>query len=76
MQLCIVLFFFVCLINQISSSTWWVPTPKTTWHIQYAGSNMNLNYPVDAYDIDLEGTSQETIATLHANGKKVICYFR
>jgi hypothetical protein len=46
-----------------------------TWQIQLAGSVTDLNLPVDVYDVDLIESSPEMISTLHANNKKVICYF-
>ena len=37
--------------------------------------SINLDFPVDVYDIDMFDTPAETIKTLHDKGKKVICYF-
>lgn len=53
---------------------WYKPAVGSSWHIQYAG---NLDTKVDAvnYDIDLFDTPQATIDALHAQGRKVICYF-
>jgi len=52
----------------------WTPAPGTTW-------NWQLNQPVDTtisvsvIDLDLFETPASVIATLKAQGKKVICYF-
>ena len=52
----------------------WRPSPGTSWQIQ-------LSEPVDpsvdaqVYDIDLFDTPQQVIDQLHAQGRKVICYF-
>jgi len=54
--------------------TWYQPTIETTWQWQLTGE-INTNYDVDVYDIDLFETPQETIDELHGLGRKVICYF-
>ncbi|KAF4628267.1 hypothetical protein G7Y89_g9888 [Cudoniella acicularis] len=56
------------------------PTVGSTWHIQLekgtAKSPLDLNLPVDVYDVDLFDTDANTqIAKLHENNKYVICYF-
>jgi len=47
---------------------------NSTWQWQLQG-DLNTSYDVTLYDIDLFDTSDETIRTLHAAGRKVICYF-
>jgi hypothetical protein len=44
------------------------------WQIQYEGA-LNTSYNVDVYNVDLVETSTSDISMLHAQGKKVICYF-
>ena len=57
-----------------ASQNIWRPSPGTSWQIQ-------LSKPVDTtveaqvYDIDLFDTPQQVIDQLHAQGRKVICYF-
>ena len=52
----------------------WRPSPGTSWQIQ-------LSEPVDpsvdaqVYDLDLFDTPQQVIDQLHAQRRKVICYF-
>ena len=55
-------------------AAWWRPAQNTTWQWQLSGS---LNQSVDAqmYDIDLFDRSASDVASLHAKGRKVICYF-
>lgn len=55
-------------------SQWWQPTPGTSWQWQLSGE-LDLSLEVDAYDIDLFETGARQIADLHAEGRKVICYF-
>jgi hypothetical protein len=54
--------------------TIWMPKPGTTWQWQLQGT-LDTSFNVQVYDIDLFSTSKETIAALHASGRKVICYF-
>jgi len=55
--------------------TWWQPRPGTTWQIQLDGRPIDRSYDVEVYDVDLFDTPAETIAALHRDGRKVICYF-
>ncbi|MEJ2424410.1 MAG: endo alpha-1,4 polygalactosaminidase [Candidatus Thiodiazotropha sp.] len=52
----------------------WQPTPGTSWQIQIM-EDIDTSYNVDVYDIDLFDATEEVIDELHAQGKKVICYF-
>jgi hypothetical protein len=57
---------------------WYKPLKTTTWQWQLqpgSSGELNLDYDVDLYDIDLFDTPQESIDKLHREGKKVICYF-
>ena len=64
----------VCATQTPVVYNWWRPTPGTTFHIQYSGE-IDMELPVDVYNLDLFETSAEDIQTLHARGVKVICYF-
>ncbi len=55
-------------------ATWWQPEPGISWQWQLTGE-VNISYDVAMYDIDLFDTPQETIDTLHDEGRIVICYF-
>lgn len=70
---------------------WWKPTADQRISLHWVlGGPLNVNDPKqmglrdfngaalpepDVYDIDGEYNSAETVAYLHARGKKVICYF-
>lgn len=55
------------------SGTWWKPSPGTSWQMQYSGT-IDTSLNVQAYMLDMFGTSATTISTLHARGVKVVCY--
>ena len=56
------------------SNSWYKPDYKISWQWQLTGE-LNTNYNVSLYDIDLFDTSKEQISALQKEGKKVICYF-
>lgn len=53
---------------------WWQPTPGASWQWQLSGS-IDTSFDVAMYDIDLFEAPQETIDSLRADGRVVICYF-
>lgn len=55
-------------------STWYKPNVNTTWQWQLSG-DVNSSYNVEIYDIDLFDSNSTLVASLHRDGKKVICYF-
>jgi len=56
------------------SHSWRTPSLKDSWQWQLSGK-INTNYDVDAYEVDLFESSQESIDTLHSKNIYVICYF-
>lgn len=56
-----------------TGGSWWIPPQVLTWYWQLQGS-INNNEPVAAYDIDGFDSSAAEVATLHGQGKHVICY--
>ncbi|WP_224366418.1 endo alpha-1,4 polygalactosaminidase [Hyalangium versicolor] len=56
------------------ADTWWKPALTDTWQIQLTGT-LNTSYNVNIYDIDLFDTSTTKIASIKAQGRRVICYF-
>lgn len=57
-----------------AASSWWRPDRATSWQWQLSGT-INTSYAVAAYDIDLFDAPVATIAALHGQGRRVICYF-
>ncbi|HUP83171.1 MAG TPA: endo alpha-1,4 polygalactosaminidase [Candidatus Limnocylindria bacterium] len=51
----------------------WSPGTRTTWQIQFSG---RLNPSIDAtvFDLDMFDTAPVTVATLHEEGRRVVCY--
>jgi len=60
--------------DTLEQNKWYKPTPNTTWHWQLQG-DINQDYNVSLYDIDLFDSSKELISSLKKSGKRVICYF-
>ncbi|BCX87943.1 hypothetical protein MIN45_P0310 [Methylomarinovum tepidoasis] len=52
----------------------WRPGPQDTWHWQLTGQ-LDTDDDSQIFDIDLFDTPTTTIAALHREGKKVVCYF-
>ncbi|MFE0963207.1 endo alpha-1,4 polygalactosaminidase [Streptomyces fungicidicus] len=51
----------------------WRPRPGTDWQWQLSG-RLDTSVDVPVYDIDGFDHSKETVAKLHRDGRKVICY--
>ena len=58
----------------ISKPAIWHPTPNTTWQWQLT-SPVDQSFDAAVYDIDFWDNSASVVAALHAQGRKVICYF-
>eukprot|EP00698_Gefionella_okellyi_P017645 TRINITY_DN5198_c0_g1_i1.p1 TRINITY_DN5198_c0_g1~~TRINITY_DN5198_c0_g1_i1.p1 ORF type:complete len:340 (-),score=72.50 TRINITY_DN5198_c0_g1_i1:70-1089(-) len=56
------------------AAAWWKPVPGTSWQWQLMGA-VDTTVDVQVYDIDLWDTPAATISTLHAAGRRVVCYF-
>jgi hypothetical protein len=55
-------------------STAWRPATGTTWQWQLSGG-IDTTLDVEMYDVDLFDVPDETLETLRADGRVVICYF-
>lgn len=58
----------------VSEGDWWRPGITTTWQLQLTGTIVT-GVDAEVYDIDLFDAPQATIDMLHAEGRKVLCYF-
>ena len=52
----------------------WRPAPNTSWQLQFSDPPIDQSVNVAMYDIDLFDTDTSTVAALHAQGRKVVCY--
>lgn len=52
----------------------WKPEPRTSWQWQLNGLPIDHSVDVQMYDIDLFDNDAATVATLHDEGRVVICY--
>ena len=66
-----VLFTSVGLFGQ--SQAIWVPPPQVDWQWQLTGP-VDQNVTASVFDIDLFDNDASVVASLHAKGRKVICY--
>ncbi len=58
----------------VDRTTDWHPAPGTSWQWQLSG-DIDTSFDVQMYDVDLVDTTQNTINQLHADGRRVVCYF-
>ncbi len=67
-------------VHSTARSGIWTPAPGTTWYWQIScpGSQnppcVNMNQPVQIYDIGGFDNTAATVSALHARGVKVLCY--
>ncbi|MEE9325067.1 MAG: endo alpha-1,4 polygalactosaminidase, partial [Dehalococcoidia bacterium] len=52
----------------------WQPALNTTWQWQLDDPPVDLSFDVVMYDIDLFDNNADVVETLHALGRKVVCY--
>jgi hypothetical protein len=69
----LLVFATLLLAGSASAQTRWHPPQHLTWYWQLTGK-VDLSHDVDAYDLDAFETSAATVRTLHAAGKRLICY--
>lgn len=58
----------------VTDGDWYRPAVGVSWQWQLSGT-VNDGYDVALYDIDLFDSSEDFIADLQQQGRKVICYF-
>jgi hypothetical protein len=57
-----------------SAPGWWKPPVGVTWQWQLSGNEIDTSFDVDAYDLDLFDSGAELVASLHLQGRRVVCY--
>ncbi len=62
-----------CAAQSAAAPGWWKPPQQLTWFWQLQGKIDNA-HAVAAYDVDGFETEAAEVATLHAEGKRAICY--
>jgi hypothetical protein len=60
------------LVTADAAGAPWRPAPGSTWQVQLSGA-LDTSLDVAIYDVDLD-TPAATLASLHAAGRRVICY--
>ena len=53
---------------------WWQPPVDTSWQWHLTDMSIDQSFDVDMYDIEMFDSSASTVAALHAQGRRVICY--
>jgi hypothetical protein len=56
-----------------SASSWWQPTGRLTWQIQFSGT-IDKSVAAQAFDIDAFDSPAKLVTRLHGLGRKVVCY--
>lgn len=58
----------------VTEGDWYRPALDVTWQWQLTGTP-NTSYDAELYDLDLFETDTAVIEGLHAEGRRVLCYF-
>ncbi|RDW86667.1 endo alpha-1,4 polygalactosaminidase [Aspergillus mulundensis] len=61
--------------NTTNNTNVWQPAVGTSWQIVLRYPLNDTSVDVDVYDIDLFDNEKEMMDELHADGRRVICYF-
>jgi hypothetical protein len=56
-----------------AATGWWHPANGLTWQVQYSG-HLDTGVAAQVYDIDGSDSTKAQVTTLHAAGRKVVCY--
>ena len=60
--------------SEFVEADWWQPTVGTTWQWQLQDLPLDTSIEAEMYDIDMFDNDAETVADLHVQGHKVVCY--
>lgn len=73
LALCSVCGLVAAVTAQAGAGSRWRPPQHLTWYWQLTG-RINYSHRVAAYDLDGFATSAARVRSLHASGRRVICY--
>jgi len=57
-----------------AGTDWWQPGVDTTWRWELSDQPIDQSFEVDMYDIEMFDSDVATVADLHTQGRKVVCY--
>ena len=60
-------------LDGTGTSPIWQPAPRTTWQWQLTGA-IDKSVAAQMYDVDLQDSSASLVASLHAKGRRAVCY--
>ncbi len=60
--------------SNIVEDDWWQPAVDTTWQWELTDQPIDPSFEVDMYDIEMFDSDAATVAELHTQGRKVVCY--
>jgi hypothetical protein len=63
----------VALALPAGAGAWWQPPPRPSFYWQLQGT-LRTSVPAAVYDVDGFETTAAEVASLHAAGKRVVCY--
>lgn len=58
-----------------AQTAYWRPNLVTSWQMQYTGLPIDQTVDAQVFNIDLFDNDAGVVASLHAGGKRVMCYF-
>ena len=61
------------MTTDASVSTPWRPAVSSSWQVQLVGT-LDTSLDVSVYEVDLFDVAQADVDTLHAAGRRVVCY--
>ncbi len=64
----------VSRIGEGDAPSLWLPQPGLSWQWQLTDLPIDISLGVEVYDVDFEEVDAATVAELHAQGARVICY--
>lgn len=61
-------------LSEMRPTAIWLPAPGTSWQWQLESLPIDESFDVEVYDIDLFENDEATVARLHSEGRRVVCY--